>query len=70
MLRNQAAKNLGSGQPNLPSEKQLMHLVQQIQLAVQSGHLNAQVRVHSHLPFLNLNIDLTLNDYPFNYYRY
>ncbi|XP_053214849.1 protein Gawky-like isoform X2 [Panonychus citri] len=43
VLRNQAAKNLGSGQPNLPSEKQLMHLVQQIQLAVQSGHLNAQI---------------------------
>lgn len=34
-----------SGQANLPSEKQLLHLVQQIQLAVHMGHLNAQVRL-------------------------
>lgn len=29
----------------LPSEKQLLQLVQQIQLAVQTGHLNAQVGI-------------------------
>lgn len=31
------------GQSNMPSEKMLNLLVQQIQLAVQNGHLNAQV---------------------------
>lgn len=42
-LRGQSASRVGAGQANVPSEKQLLHLVQQIQLAVQSGHLNAQV---------------------------
>jgi trinucleotide repeat-containing gene 6 protein len=42
-LRSQSASRGISGQANVPSEKQLLHLVQQIQLAVQSGHLNAQV---------------------------
>lgn len=41
-LRSQPSRG-GSTQAPLPSEKQLYHLVQQIQLAVQSGHLNAQV---------------------------
>jgi len=44
VLRNQAARN-ASSQATLPSEKQLFHLVQQIQLAVQTGHLNAQVNI-------------------------
>lgn len=43
-LRGQSSGRVGAGQANLPSEKQLLHLVQQIQLAVQTGHLNAQVR--------------------------
>ncbi|KAI1291900.1 Protein Gawky [Halotydeus destructor] len=34
---------VSSTQNNPPSEKQLYHLVQQIQLAVQTGHLNAQI---------------------------
>lgn len=38
-----SGRQLLPGQSNMPSEKQLSLLVQQIQLAVQSGHLNAQV---------------------------
>ena len=41
MLRNISTTKLPNS-TNLPSEK-LTNLVQQIQLAVQSGHLNAQV---------------------------
>ncbi|RWS10840.1 trinucleotide repeat-containing gene 6A protein-like isoform X1 [Dinothrombium tinctorium] len=40
-LRSSAAR-VGTTQSNIPSEKQLLQLVQQIQLAVQTGHLNAQ----------------------------
>jgi len=44
ILRNNVATNkLPNSTTNLPSEKLLSHLVQQVQLAVQSGHLNAQV---------------------------
>lgn len=42
MLRNISTNKLPNS-TNLPSEKLLTNLVQQIQLAVQSGHLNAQV---------------------------
>ena len=41
---NPAQRNQGSAGVALPSEKQLLQLVHQIQLAVQTGHLNAQVR--------------------------
>jgi len=45
LQRNNAtpAKLPNQQSANLPSEKLLSHLVQQIQLAVQAGHLNAQI---------------------------
>jgi len=45
MLRSNVASTnkLLNQSANLPSEKLLSHFVQQIQLAVQSGHLNAQI---------------------------
>lgn len=40
-----------SAQQNVPSAAQLRHLVQQIQMAVQAGHLNPQVGFSSVCPF-------------------
>lgn len=53
LQRNQQPR-VGPTQNNPPSEKQLLHLVQQIQLAVHSGHLNAQVGIHFRLRLLRL----------------
>lgn len=43
MPGNMTSNNNATNMNSMPSEKQLHHLVQQIQLAVRSGHLNAQI---------------------------
>ncbi len=53
---NPPGSRIGSAQSNpLPNAAQLRVLVQQIQLAVQAGHLNAQVRVYHNL-WINVNL--------------